>query len=314
MDDAKIPFNFFDFFGYLIPGLIFTIAIIWVLKPKDTYQEIFDFLISTKDLIYIVSFLIIIIIYSLGHIVSSLGSYFFESLLVGKLLGYPSNNLFAGKEKNTWPFSSYGKNYSKEFRNSFNEKFKEHFGDLFLFSWDEITGSNNEKLIEFLEQNFHIDGAKIKKIENIDDGKTIQVSTAKNLISLKLNNEKTKVRLKIDDYRTDEFNVKAKNGNLNIYGDFNISDKYMLCFTFVKEKCPVALGRLTIFISLYDFARNSAMALLILALVFIYNGYILYAEILFVLTLIFISRYLKFFRIFGDEVFRTFYIFKDQNS
>ncbi len=219
MDDSNIPFNFFDFFGYLIPGLIFTTAIIWVMIPENTYQKTIDFFNSTKDFTYIISFVILIIIYGLGHVVSSLGSYLFEGILVGKWLGYPSKNLFNREEKNTWPFSSYGKNYSKEFRNSFNEKFKEHFGD------------------------------------------------------------------------------------------FNSLDKFILCFTYVKEKCPATFGRLTIFISLYDFSRNFALALLILAVVCILKGYYLYSGILFVLTFLFISRYLKFFRIYADEVFRTFYIY-----
>jgi hypothetical protein len=221
MEDSDIPFNFFDFFGYLIPGIIFTIAIIWVLIPDNTYQKTIDFFKSIEDFKYIISVIIVIMVYGLGHVVSSLGSYIFEGILVGMWLGSPSDNLFNSKEKNTWPFSSYGKNYSKEFRNSFNDKFKEFFGDF----------------------------------------------------------KETK-------------------------------DRFFLCFTFVKEKCPATFGRLNIFISLYDFSRNSAVALLFLAIVSILRGYYLYAGILFVLTFIFISRYLKFFRIYGDEIFRTFYVFK----
>lgn len=222
MDDSDIPFNFFDFFGYLIPGIIFTIAIICVLIPDNTYQNTIDFFKSITDFKYIISFVIVIMVYGLGHVVSSLGSYLFEGLLIGKWLGYPSENFFNSKVKNTWPFPSYGNNYSKEFRNSFNEKFKERFGD------------------------------------------------------------------------------------------FNSFDKFILCFTYVKEKCPATLGRLNIFISLYDFSRNSAAALLILAIVSILRGYYLYAGILFILTFLFISRYLKFFRIYGDEIFRTFYVFKTE--
>lgn len=219
MNNLKIPFTFFDFFGHLFPGFIFTITIFWLLIPEQTYQKTIDFFSSTKDFKYIIAFAILLIIYSLGHVVSSLGSYLLEGLLLGKWLGYPSENLFGTERKNTWPFSSYGKNYSKKFRKAFNEKFKKHFGD------------------------------------------------------------------------------------------FNSYDKFMLCFTFVKEKCPTTFGRLTIFISLYDFSRNSAVALFILAIVSILKGYYLYGAILFVLTFMFISRYLKFFRRYGDEVFRAFYVY-----
>lgn len=222
MDNLKIPFTFFDFFGYLFPGFIFFVAILWILVPEQAYQKTIDFFNLTKDFKYIISFAILIIIYSLGHVVSSLGSYLFEGLLVGKWLGYPSEHLFNDERKNTWPFSSYGKNYSERFRDAFNEKSKEQLGD------------------------------------------------------------------------------------------FNSYDKFMLCFTFVKEKCPTTFGRLTIFISLYDFSRNSAIALLILAIVSILKSYYIYSVLLFGLTFLFTSRYLKFFRIYGDEVFRTFYLYSSE--
>ncbi len=219
MDDLKIPFSFFDFFGYLFPGFIATIAFIWLIIPNDAYQRTIDFFNSTKDFKYIIFFVILIMIYGLGHVVSSLGSYLFEGILIGKWLGYPSENLFRRERKNTWPFSGYGRNYSEKFIDAFSEKFDGYFGD------------------------------------------------------------------------------------------FNSYDKFMLCFTFVKEKCSTTFGRLITFISLYDFSRNSAMGFLILAIVSILKGYYFYGVILIILTFFFISRYLKFFRSYGDEVFRTFYVY-----
>ncbi|MCZ7400711.1 MAG: hypothetical protein O8C61_00645 [Candidatus Methanoperedens sp.] len=89
----------------------------------------------------------------------------------------------------------------------------------YLFSWDEIPGNDDVRLIEFLNQNFGIDWVKTAKLEKIDNDKTIKVSTEKNYLSLRLNDEKTNVNLKIDDIRTDEFIVKVENGKLNIYQD-----------------------------------------------------------------------------------------------
>ena len=86
-----------------------------------------------------------------------------------------------------------------------------------LFSWDNIPGNDNLRLIEFLKQNFGIDWVKTAKIEKIDNGKTIKVSTQKNYLLLKLNNEQTEVNLEIDDVRTDKFVVKIENSKLNIY-------------------------------------------------------------------------------------------------
>jgi len=88
---------------------------------------------------------------------------------------------------------------------------------MYLFSWDEIPGNDNSKLIEFLKQKFGIDWVKTVEIEKIDNGNTIKVSTEVNHLSLNLNQEKTEVIFKIDDVRTDKFMAKMENGKLNIY-------------------------------------------------------------------------------------------------
>jgi uncharacterized protein YjbI with pentapeptide repeats len=82
-----------------------------------------------------------------------------------------------------------------------------------VFSWDEVPGEYNEILKEFLIKNLEIDWAKIEKI---DDGKTIKVSTGKETFSLKLNDEKTEAVLEIDGIKMDRFAAKMKNGMLNI--------------------------------------------------------------------------------------------------
>ena len=87
----------------------------------------------------------------------------------------------------------------------------------YLFSWDKIPGSDSRRLKDFLIQNFGIDWIKTANIKKIDDGRKIIVSVENNFLSLSLNNEKTKVNLKIDDGRTDEFIAKTENGKLNIY-------------------------------------------------------------------------------------------------
>lgn len=90
-----------------------------------------------------------------------------------------------------------------------------------LFSWDKIPGDDNGRLIEFHTQKFGIDWVKTAKIEKIDDGRTISVSTEKNYLSLRLNDDKTKVNLRIDDGRIDELNAKMENSKLNIYKEIN---------------------------------------------------------------------------------------------
>ncbi len=87
----------------------------------------------------------------------------------------------------------------------------------YLFSWDEIPGKDNERIIEYIEKNFGIDWVKAAKIEKIDNGMTIRVFTENGFLSLKLNDRKNIVTLNINDGRTDKFTAKMENNRLNIY-------------------------------------------------------------------------------------------------
>jgi hypothetical protein len=94
----------------------------------------------------------------------------------------------------------------------------------YLFSWDEIPGNDNEKLVEFLGTRYDICWVTTAKIEKIDGGKTISVITGSNSILLRLNAKKNKVDLKIDDGRTFKLNARTENSKLNIYSGDNMPD------------------------------------------------------------------------------------------
>lgn len=103
-------------------------------------------------------------------------------------------------------------------------KIKIYIGDgnylssTYLFSWDDIPGNDNVRLIEILKNRFYIEWAETATIEKIDGGKTIKVSTEKNSLSLKLNDEKTKVNMTINGIRaTDAVFARMKNSKLDIY-------------------------------------------------------------------------------------------------
>ena len=89
--------------------------------------------------------------------------------------------------------------------------------ELHLFSWDDIPGSDNVRLIEYLTQKFDVDWVKEAKIEKIDDGKTIKVSAEKNFLYLRQNDEQTNINLEIDDGRIDRFILVTENDKLKIY-------------------------------------------------------------------------------------------------
>ncbi len=82
---------------------------------------------------------------------------------------------------------------------------------------DNIPENDSVRLKEFLKLNYGIDWVRTANIEKIDDGKNLRVFTEKNSLLLRLNDEKNKVNLEIDDGRTDEFTVKEENGKLNVY-------------------------------------------------------------------------------------------------
>lgn len=229
METLKNPFSFLDLFVYLFPGLIFFFTIAWFFIPENRVPEIWSFFSETKDFKYIFFFLALIIMYSLGHILSSFGSCIFEKILVKYYLGYPVDNFFRNEKNNKWLFMYYGGNYSEQFRERFQKVFE------------------------------------------------------------------------------------------NCFSEFKTQDKFILCFTFVKENCPTTFGRINTFVSLYDFSRNSAASLIILGIVFFIKSYFIYGLVTFIFVFLFTFRYLKFFQLHSDEIFRTFYIcnhneFNDQKK
>jgi hypothetical protein len=94
------------------------------------------------------------------------------------------------------------------------------FPGLYLFSWDDVPGNDNGKLIKYLTTKFNVDWVKTAKFEKIDAGTTIIASTIKDSLWLRLNYidpKVPKVDLIIDDGRTDELVAKTENSKLNIY-------------------------------------------------------------------------------------------------
>ena len=87
----------------------------------------------------------------------------------------------------------------------------------YLFGWDEVPGNDSKELIEFLRQKFGVNLVDTAKIEKIDDGKAIRISSPENNFSLVLNDEETKVKLRINEGKIEELIAKTENRKLNIY-------------------------------------------------------------------------------------------------
>jgi len=104
------------------------------------------------------------------------------------------------------------------------------FKNICLFNWDEYLGKINEKLIEFLKQEFDIDYVKKTKIEKIDNGRAIRLCYIKGIenkyLLLELDREKHKVNLKIDEIIIYEFIVRTEKDKIYIYKNIRTNLKY----------------------------------------------------------------------------------------
>lgn len=89
-----------------------------------------------------------------------------------------------------------------------------------MFSWDNVPGSDSERLLRLLRDSFYIDWAargKYAEIRKSDDGKTIRISKDENSAEIEFDEKKEKATLKISCWRTHDLKVKKENGKLNVY-------------------------------------------------------------------------------------------------
>lgn len=93
--------------------------------------------------------------------------------------------------------------------------------EAYLFNWDEITGSDSDRFKRVLEWKYNIDWAKKSKIDKINDSAVI-VSFENKSITVKINDERTGLRLAFDDGRMDEFILRKESGRLNVYCNLKI--------------------------------------------------------------------------------------------
>ncbi len=87
----------------------------------------------------------------------------------------------------------------------------------YLFSWDNIPGNDNERLIGFLKQRFkNFDWLNNAQIQKVDDN-TKKIYYNDNSLVLVLDINQTMVEVKINTDTIDEFLARLENGKLNIY-------------------------------------------------------------------------------------------------
>ncbi|MCX9009881.1 MAG: putative baseplate assembly protein [Candidatus Methanoperedens sp.] len=119
----------------------------------------------------------------------------------------------------------------------------------YLFSWDEIPGTGDVRLVQYLKNNFYINWVEYAEIQKTGDGNTIKIFTDKNRVLIRLNSRKNRASLKIDREKVYEFAVKTENGKLNIYSglwtqvdDFDGSGPDDNHFILDKERGEIMFG------------------------------------------------------------------------
>lgn len=92
----------------------------------------------------------------------------------------------------------------------------EFYREYFLFTWNEIPGNDNVRLIEYLKETIGENWVGEAKFEN--DGRTITIYNDKKTLSLRRNECET-VLVLIDGKKTDDLIVNKEKNNINIYLD-----------------------------------------------------------------------------------------------
>lgn len=97
------------------------------------------------------------------------------------------------------------------------DELKEVIKKSFLFNWDNTSGNDSLRFLEFVRTDFNFFDLKKANIEKIESGQTIRVSNENNVLLFKLNREKMIVELTVDEVKKGNYDVKLEDGKLNVY-------------------------------------------------------------------------------------------------
>ena len=144
----RIPFNPYDFFGYLASGLL-------ILADMELITGIPHIL--GKDPKIVEAVILIIAVYVTGQIVATPAKALLEDGFIGKVLGRPNVNLFKAKEKGilSFVFPGYYRPFPEQIRKKILDKaesegIKGTGEDLFLHVRYNAVVLQNEKLMDKL--------------------------------------------------------------------------------------------------------------------------------------------------------------------
>jgi predicted transposase YbfD/YdcC len=91
-----------------------------------------------------------------------------------------------------------------------------HIESIYLFSWDNVPGNDNDRLLRYLKDEHDIRWVESAKIKSVDD-KTIRVYNADRSVEITIDKIGGIATLEISDGRINDLKIKKENGGLNIY-------------------------------------------------------------------------------------------------
>ncbi len=285
------PFSSYDFFGYLMPGLIFSLSLYgWLLYAK------FDFIhkIHYKRLIgleigdsIIVLLIIVASCYFLGHLIGAISHILYDRMLIRNCIGYPFPYLFnAGNPPSDLSRASYCISFLcfglllvipgifEMYFSYWNSEFAIMWGDGIGVDWDLL-----KKYSSYLEIVIFI--VLMILIVVASDLKMRKTSLFENNNCLKQKCQGLK-DLIFTPFRsltaTDSFVSETVVQNfskrmMNEYGlslEKQNSDVFWLA-TLSLSKDPVIEGKLRNWLNLYGCLRNYSCAFLLLAIIIVSN-------------------------------------------
>ena len=106
MKEFSLPFNTYDFFGYLLPGTLFSLGILVVFYDKiEFWISKYNSLGISIPFTVVLTMLMAAGLYFVGQIIGCIGHIIYDRMIVRNILGYPFYRILGWKYKSCDEFS-----------------------------------------------------------------------------------------------------------------------------------------------------------------------------------------------------------------
>jgi len=267
-EGTKIPFNTYDFFGYLIPGASFLfinlMLDLWarghfrILSKEKIHtpfltvgQLLLKHNINSGELINLLYILIgVLLAYIAGHIVASISSFSIDRFLLRNGLQYPLKTFIYGAVDGQDPQFKSKSDIVKQLFVLWNLGLVSFF--IFLANYENfylLYQKTYSRYLIFLLITLIVILLIFKRFSRLFDFGASAVSRYFGLTGGRLNSEVKEA-----------FKKKIEASNVIKHAEAETSDMYWYAFTYVSKNCSLSGNMLMNWLHLYSFARNLSTA------------------------------------------------------